>query len=56
VRDVPEFICEIGYRDGAKETLADCRRRGAWKSSEGDTLYQTMVDDAMKMGVEPVGL
>lgn len=54
VRDVPEFRCEIGYEQGAAETLADVRRRGAWRSSEGDTLYQSMVDKALAAGVEPV--
>ncbi len=55
-RDVPEFRCEIDYRTGAEQTLADVRRRKAWKSSEGDAVYQQMVDDAIKAGVEPVEL
>jgi nucleoside-diphosphate-sugar epimerase len=53
-RDVPEFVCEINYPAGAVETIADIRRRGKWRSSEGDVLYQGMVDRAMEFGVEPV--
>jgi nucleoside-diphosphate-sugar epimerase len=51
-RDVPEFVCEIDYPQGAAETIADIRRRGKWRSSEGDTLYQGMVDRAIAVGVE----
>jgi len=53
-RDVPEFFCEIEFGQGAAETFADSRRRNAWKSSEKDTLYQQMVDQAIGMGIEPV--
>ena len=53
-RDVPEFRCDIDFTTGATETFADVRRRNAWKSSEGDTLYQSMVDQALAAGVEPV--
>jgi nucleoside-diphosphate-sugar epimerase len=53
-RDVPEFVCEIDYPRGAAETIADVRRRGTWRSSEWDMLYQGMVDAAMKLGVEPI--
>jgi nucleoside-diphosphate-sugar epimerase len=53
-RDVPEFICHIDYPQGAAETIADIRRRGKWRSSEGDNLYQGMVDAALSMGVEPI--
>ena len=55
-RDVPAFQCEIDFLDGAAQTLEDVRRRDAWRSSEGDVLYQTMVDKAMAAGVEPVEL
>jgi nucleoside-diphosphate-sugar epimerase len=55
-RDVPEFRCEIDYIDGARETLADIRRRNAWRSSADDTLYEGMVVKALAAGVEPVTL
>ena len=53
-RDVPEFRCETGFERGAAETFADLRRRGAWRESAGDTLYQSLVDRALAAGVEPV--
>ena len=55
-RDVPEFRCEIDFPAGAAETLTDIRRRGAWRSSEGDSLYDQMVSKALAAGVEPVRL
>lgn len=51
VRDVPEFQVEIAFTEGAKRTLADVRRRGAWRSSGDDTLYQQMIDKALAMGM-----
>jgi nucleoside-diphosphate-sugar epimerase len=53
-RDVPEFRCEIDFIDGAAQTLEDSRRREALKPSEGDTLYNTMVEKALKAGIEPM--
>jgi nucleoside-diphosphate-sugar epimerase len=53
-RDVPEFRCEIEFTDGAAATLADVRRRGAWRSSDGDELYEAMVQKALSAGVKPV--
>jgi hypothetical protein len=48
-------VCvQIDYPPGKAETNADVRRRGKWKTSEGDALYQAMVDAAIKLGVEPV--
>jgi nucleoside-diphosphate-sugar epimerase len=55
-RDMPEFRCEIPFARGAAETLADCRRRGAWPDGAADALYQGMVDEALKAGMEPVEL
>jgi len=52
-RDIPEFRCEIGFRDGARETLSDVRKRGAWRDSRSDALYQTMIDDALAAGIRP---
>lgn len=53
-RDMPEFRCEIGLAEGAKRTLDDVRRRGAWKDGAGDELYQRMVDDALAGGAESI--
>jgi nucleoside-diphosphate-sugar epimerase len=55
-RDVPEFRCDIGFEQGAKETLEDVRRRNAWRDSHDDALYQQMVDRALELGVEPVAV
>ncbi len=53
-RDVPEFRCAIDFPAGAAETLADVRRRGAWRDSRNDALYQGMIDTAIAIGVKPV--
>jgi nucleoside-diphosphate-sugar epimerase len=53
-RDVPEFQCEIDFEEGARQTLEDIRRRGAWRSCEDDTVYESMVQKAMGIGVTPV--
>jgi nucleoside-diphosphate-sugar epimerase len=55
-RDVPEFRCEISFERGAAETLADIRRRGAWRRSDDDSLYDQMVRKALDIGVQPVRL
>jgi len=55
-RDVPEFRCEIGFAEGARKTLDDIRRRGAWRDSRDDALYDEMVEKALAAGVEPVTL
>ncbi len=51
-RDVPAFCCTIGFTEGAAETLADLRRRGAIRPS--DDAYQAIVDAAIAFGTEPV--
>jgi nucleoside-diphosphate-sugar epimerase len=48
--DVPEFRCEIEFVDGARDTLADMRRRGAWVDARRDTEYQALVDEALGLG------
>jgi nucleoside-diphosphate-sugar epimerase len=53
-RDVPEFICEIDLTNGAAQTFADLRSRNAWRDSRTDTLYQSMIDEALASGVAPV--
>jgi nucleoside-diphosphate-sugar epimerase len=55
-RDVPQFRCEIDFRTGAAETLADVRRRGLWRKSQGDETYEAMVRKALEAGVQPVRL
>lgn len=53
-RDVPEFTIDVSFTDGARRTLNDAKRRGAWKSSEGDALYESMLAKAAAAGIEPV--
>jgi nucleoside-diphosphate-sugar epimerase len=53
-RDVPEFHADIPFADGAKATLDDVRRRGQWRDSDGDALYDAMAQKAVAAGVEPV--
>jgi len=53
-RDVPEFRCEIGFEAGAAQTLADVRRRGAWRGAADDSVYQLILDTALAAGSEPV--
>ena len=55
-RDVPEFRCEIDFISGARQTLEDMRRRGAWRDSRDDALYQSMVNRAREAGFEPVAV
>jgi nucleoside-diphosphate-sugar epimerase len=55
-RDVPEFRCEIDFRQGAAQTLADVRRRAQWRSTDGDELYDAMVYKTLAAGVEPIEL
>ena len=52
-RDVPEFTCDVSLTDGAAGVFADLRRRGKWKDSRTDTLYQSMVDEAIALGQQP---
>jgi nucleoside-diphosphate-sugar epimerase len=55
-RDVPQFRCHIGFTDGARQTLDDIRRRGQWRSSDGDELYESMIRKALTAGVKPISL
>ena len=52
--DVPEFTCEIGLGEGAREVFADQRRRNAWRDSRGDETYAAMVEAAIGFGVSAV--
>jgi nucleoside-diphosphate-sugar epimerase len=53
-RDIPEFKCEVGFAEGAKETFADIRRRDQWKDGTNDSAYNQMVARALAAGVQPV--
>ncbi len=53
-RDVPEFRCEIGLKQGAGEAFTDQRRRNAWRDSRADSLYESMVGKALAAGMQPV--
>jgi len=50
---VPQFQCDIDLKEGAAATLEDMKRRHAWKRSDADTLYQSMIDKALSMCLEP---
>lgn len=52
--DVPEFRCDIGFVEGARQTLASAKQRGAWKRCEDDAVYEKLVEAAKSLGVEPV--
>jgi nucleoside-diphosphate-sugar epimerase len=49
---VPEFRCEIGFVEGARETIADMKRRGAWRPHRDDAEYSTLVTRALQLGFE----
>jgi nucleoside-diphosphate-sugar epimerase len=52
--DVPEFKCEIGLADGARQVFDELRRQNRWKDSTRDHSYQAMVEAALKLGAVPV--
>lgn len=52
-RDIPEFRCAIELPAGAAETLADARAKKTLRPSTGDSLYDSMVQKALAMGIEP---
>jgi len=49
---VPEFRCAIGLPEGARETFADIRRRGAWRRHQDDAEYSALVLRAIELGFE----
>jgi nucleoside-diphosphate-sugar epimerase len=55
-RDVPEFQCDIELTDGARGTLADIKRRGAWRDGADDVTYNALVENAVAMGIGPMEL
>jgi len=50
-RDIPEFGISTPFEVGAGQVLESMRGE-KWKSTEGDTLYQSMVDSALHYGME----
>lgn len=52
--DVPEFRSFAGFGAGARETLADMRRRRAWPDSSTDEEYERLVQKALELGFEVV--
>ena len=49
---VPEFSATVGLEAGARETFADMRRRGVWRSSEADVAYERIVERALALGFQ----
>lgn len=49
---VPEFRCEVGFIEGARETFADIKRRGAWRRHQDDAEYDALVRRALELGFE----
>jgi nucleoside-diphosphate-sugar epimerase len=48
---VPEFRADIDLETGARETLADLRRRNALRNSATDHEYQRLIDEALAFGI-----
>jgi nucleoside-diphosphate-sugar epimerase len=51
-RAVPEFRCEVGFEQGARETFDDMRRRGAWRRHQDDAEYSAIITRALELGFE----
>jgi nucleoside-diphosphate-sugar epimerase len=49
---VPEFRGYVNFVDGARETLLDVKRRGAWRRHEDDAEYSALVQRALELGFE----
>lgn len=49
---VPEFRCEVGFEEGARETILDMKKRGAWRRHQDDAEYSALVARAQKLGFE----
>ena len=56
MRDVPEFRCEISFKEGAGRTLANAERRDALNGVGDDPVYDKMIAQATAAGVEAVEL
>jgi len=51
-RAVPEFRCQVDFVDGARETLQDMKKRGAWRRHQDDAEYSALVQRALDLGFE----
>ena len=51
---LPGFRAATGFEEGARETLEDARRRGAFQKSADDAEYQRLVDEALALGLPVV--
>jgi nucleoside-diphosphate-sugar epimerase len=49
---VPEFRCEIDFVDGARDTVLDMKKRGAWRRQQDDAEYSALVTRALELGFE----
>jgi nucleoside-diphosphate-sugar epimerase len=49
---LPEFRCHIDFVDGARETFADMKKRGAWRRHQDDAEYSALVSRALELGFE----
>ena len=49
---LPEFRCEVGFVDGARQTAADMKKRGVWRRHEDDAEYSALVQRALDLGFE----
>jgi nucleoside-diphosphate-sugar epimerase len=50
--NVPEFRCQIGFEEGARETFSDIKKRGAWRRHQDDAEYSALVTRALELGFE----
>jgi nucleoside-diphosphate-sugar epimerase len=49
---VPEFRCSVDFIEGARETFADMKKRGAWRRHQDDAEYSALVSRALELGFE----
>jgi nucleoside-diphosphate-sugar epimerase len=51
---VPELQGFVSFEEGARETLLDVKRRGAWRRDEDDPEYGRLVERALSLGFERI--
>jgi nucleoside-diphosphate-sugar epimerase len=49
---VPEFRCDTDFVVGARETIADMKKRGVWRRHQDDAEYSALVTRALELGFE----
>ena len=49
---VPEFRCRVDFVDGARETILDMKKRGAWRRHQDDAEYSALITRALELGFE----